>query len=317
MKALITGIDGQDGHYLAQYLLSKNYRVFGMSRRHAPHKSQVEYVYGDLRDEVSLNAAIRKAWPDEIYNLAGQSAVPVSWEKPAETFDVNTGGLARILKVVELYKRDTKVYQASSSEMFGNFNGSCNESTRLMPMSPYGVSKAASHRLVSLYRDRGLYVVAGILFNHESPRRGLEMVTRKIACHVAQWAAGSKEILYLGNVESRRDWGFSGDYVEAMHSMLQLPHAEDFVIGTGVSYSVEQFLMASCQYAGVDWGFATDHMSTDKRMARTQEIFDLKADAAKARTILQWEPTVDFETLVGMMTKSEMERVAVPYESVT
>lgn len=322
-RALITGILGQDGSYLAEFLVSEGYHVFGAVHRQAPFvTATVEYVYGDLRDEESLAIAIRKSWPDEIYNLGGQVYVPTSWDSPAETFDVNTAGLARILKLVLQIKRDTKVYQASSSEMFGNYDGKCSEQTLLRPRSPYGVSKKAAHELIGLYRERGVYAVSGILFNHESPRRGHEMVTRKIARHVAGWMAGNTSILYLGNLESRRDWGFAGEYVEQMHAMLQQPKPDDYVIGTGVSHSVKQFVVAACQYAGVDVGFAFKHIAEDPRMKRSQEIFDLRADASKAKRGLGWESKVDFETLVGMMTKAEIERLESlrqdsAYESVT
>jgi GDPmannose 4,6-dehydratase len=224
---------------------------------------------------------------------------------PAETFDVNTGGLARILKIIERLKRDTRIYQASSSEMFGNHNGPCSEVTPLQPMSPYGVSKAAAHRLVALYRERGLFVVSGMLFNHESPRRGTEMVTRKITRHVAGWAAGDMSMLHLGNMESRRDWGFAGDYVRAMHAMLQQEEAVDYVIGTGVSHSVMEFLQAACIVAGVDWGFARSHIHMDECFLRTQEIYNLVADAKKANAMLGWHVEVGFPELVKLMVEAE------------
>jgi GDPmannose 4,6-dehydratase len=322
-RALVSGSLGQDGSYLSEYLVSEGYHVFGIVHRQPPFiTATVEYIYGDLRDEESISIAIRKSWPDEIYNLGGQTYVPTSWDKPAETFDVNTGGLARILKTVEQIKKDTKVYQASSSEMFGNFDGKCSELTRMKPRSPYGVSKKAAHELIGLYRERGLYTVSGILFNHESPRRGHEMVTRKIARHIAGWAAGQTSMLCLGNIESRRDWGFAAEYVEQMVAMLQQDKPDDYVIGTGVSHSVKQFIVAACQYAGVDIGFAFKHIQEDPRMKRQQEIFDLRADASKARKVLGWEPKVDFETLCGLMVKAEMERLdslkmSSAYESVT
>ena len=310
-RALITGSLGQDGSYLSEYLVSLGYTVFGLTRRQPPFPAvkAVEYVYGDLCDEESLHVAIRKSWPDEIYNLGGQVYVPVSWDRPAETLDVNLGGLNRILAIVEKVKRDTKVYQATSSEIFGNHDGLCNEFTPACPMSPYGVSKAGAHRLCTLYRERGLFVVSGMLFNHESPRRGHEMVTRKIARHVAGWAAGDTAVLGLGNLDSRRDWGFAGDYVEMMHAMLQQPKADDYVIGTAVSHSVKQFVVAACQYAGVDVGFALKHIEEDERLKRTQEIYNLRANPEKARAILNWEPKVDFESLVGLMVQAEMKRL--------
>jgi len=306
--ALITGSLGQDGYFLSEFLCKKGYRVFGMTRQ-APRTDlpieSVEYIHGDLRDEVSLEVAIRKSWPDEIYNLGGQTFVPTSWEYSAETFDVNTGGIARILKIVEQEKPDTKVYQASSSEMFGNYDGACNEDTLFSPMSPYGASKVAAHQLCALYRSRGLFVVSGILFNHESERRGGEMVTRKIARHVAQWARGSLRPLRLGNMDTRRDWGFSGDYVRAMWMMLQQEKPENFVIGTGESYSVREFVEHACLHAGVKCG----EIEIDKRMQRTQEIFNLRADPRKAYRVLGWRPDLTFEGLVGRMVSAELRRL--------
>src|ERR1700688_1045025 len=248
-RALITGISGQDGSYLAEYLLQLGYQVFGIVRRGpgtmrwlADIQDRVELLYGDLRDTESLEVAFHKSWPDEVYNLAGQVFVPTSWECPAETFDINVGGLARLLSIVEPQKPDTRVYQASSSEMYGNVADFCGENTRFQPNSPYGVSKMAAHRLAEIYRARGVYSVGGILFNHESPRRGPEMVTRKITRAAAGWAAGDKTKLKLGNLEARRDWGYAGDYVKAMHAMLQQSAPKDYVIGTGESHSVAEFV---------------------------------------------------------------------------
>lgn len=320
--ALITGVLGQDGTYLTDYLLGLGYRVFGLIRKspsaslfsykwmtHQLWKDRVDFIYGDVRDEQSLRAAIRKAWPDEIYNLAGQVFVPLSWEFPEETFNVNTCGLARILKIVEQIKQDARVYQASSSEMYGNHEGACDDATRMAPTSPYGISKYAAHRLVGLYRSRGLFVVAGILFNHESPRRGHEMVTRKIARQVAEWKAGSQEILHLGNTSSRRDWGFAGEYVKAMHLMLQKNEPTDYVVGTGVSHSVEDFLTEAAGVLGLDMDFVRTHTQTDERLVRTQEIYDMRADNSKIRTMLNWEPSVKFAELVRLMTLAELDRV--------
>jgi len=237
-KALITGALGQDGSYLAELLLQKGYEVHGTGRG-IINNEQCHYVPGvtyhvaDLRDQVSIEGAFRKIWPDEIYNLAAQVFVPTSWDVPAETFDINVGGLARILKLVDSYKRDTKVYQASSSEMYGNQNGALDENTPFAPVSPYGVSKTAAHQLAHVYRTKGLFVVCGILFNHESPRRGEHMVTRKITKQVAKWVKGDKGILWLGNRGATRDWGHARDYVEAMWMMMQHHTPDDFVIGTG------------------------------------------------------------------------------------
>lgn len=321
-KALITGALGQDGSYLTDYLVKLGYQVYGLIRK-SPYASrwamdrmanegwtnQVSYIYGDMRDTVSLRNAIEKSWPDEIYNLAGQVFVPLSWDEPDATFDVNTGGLVRLLKIVEQTKRDTKVYQASTSEMFGSHEGACTDLTDMRPKSPYGISKLAAHRLVALYRERGLFVVGGILFNHESPRRGTEMVTRKIAMAVASWCAGQEDILSLGNIDSRRDWGFAGDYVEAMHAMMQQPNAQDYVVGTGISHSVSDFLEQACLVAGIDGDFCERHTRVEEHLKRQQEIFDMRADTAKIRQRTGWTPEVDFPSLVRMMVEAEQLRL--------
>jgi len=320
--ALITGVLGQDGTYLTEHLISLGYRVFGLVRRgpatnvysyrwmtHQLWKDQVEFIFGDVRDEQSLRSAIRRSWPDEIYNLAGQVFVPVSWEFPEETFNTNTGGLSRILKICEQIKTDTRIYQASSSEMYGNHEGACDDKTPMSPTSPYGISKYAAHRLVGLYRQRGLYAVAGILFNHESPRRGYEMVTRKIARHVAEWKTGSREILRLGNVDSRRDWGFAGEYVKAMHLMLQQDKPDDYAVGTGETHSVAEFLYGCAEALNIDREFVEDHIATDQRLVRSQEIYSMTADNSKIRTKLKWEPKVKFNELVSMMASNEYDRV--------
>jgi GDPmannose 4,6-dehydratase len=318
-KALITGISGQDGSYLAEYLLSLGYQVFGLVRREpntmrwlGPIRGRVELLYGDMRDTQSLEVAFYKAWPDEIYNLAGQVFVPTSWECPAETFDVNVGGFARLLRIAERQKPDTRVYQASSSEIYGNADGLCSEKTPFRPTSPYGTSKMAAHRLAEVYRARGLYVVGGILFNHESPRRGPEMVTRKITRMAAAWARGERVKLQLGNLQARRDWGFAGDYVKAMHAMLQVPTASDYVIGTGQSHSVAEFvtqvLIELNGLVGNGSGQVSleDYVEVDPRLLRTGEIHDLRADASRAREELGWKPEVDFGSLVRMMVEADV-----------
>lgn len=322
--ALITGALGQDGSYLTEHLLSLGYKVFGTVRR-PPQSAQtpermswaqavmakgVEFIYCDVRDEISVHEAVRKAWPDEIYNLAGQVYVPLSWTKPAETFDINVGGLARILDVVEKVKQDIRVYQASSSEMMGNQPSVCTERTELRPESPYGVSKVAAHKLVGLYRDRELYVAAGILFNHESPRRGHEMVTRKIARYVAGWKAGQKRILFLGNMEARRDWGFAGDYVKAMQLMLQAEMADDYVIGTGVSTSVAEFLALCLKEAELEEGYYLEkYVASDQRLVRKNEIFNMRADYSHAKATLGWKPKTTLTELVSMMVKAEYDKI--------
>jgi len=318
-RALITGISGQDGSYLAEYLLDLGYEVWGLVRRE-PQTSRwvekiahrIEFVYGDLRDEESLKVAFQKAWPDEVYNLAAQVFVPTSWECPAETFDINVGGLARFLQIVERQKPDTRVYQASTSEMFGNVGAICSEQTPFRPMSPYGTSKMAAHRLAAVYRNRGLFVLGGILFNHESPRRGLEMVTRKITRAAARWILGDRTKLKLGNLHSRRDWGFAGDYVKAMHAMLQHDTPRDYVIGTGISHSVEDFLQQVlielkkiCRERDVPRTIE-DWVEVDSQFLRTGEIHDLRADSSTARKELGWQPTVDFPQLVKMMVEADL-----------
>ena len=316
--ALITGISGQDGSYPAEYLLGLGYEVYGLVRRELrtmrwldPLSDRIELLYGDMRDEASLSVGFQKAWPDEVYNLAGQVFVPTSWEMPAETFDINVGGLARLLRIVERQKPDTRLYQASSSEMFGNVDGACNEETPLNPTSPYGTSKIAAHRLVEVYRGRGLYAVGGILFNHESPRRGPEMVTRKITRAASAWANGDKTKLKLGNLQARRDWGFAGDYVKSIHAMLQRPTPKDYVIGTGKSHSVAEFV---AEVLAVLYGdryrnqpdSILEWVQVDAGFVRTGEIHNLRADATRAREELNWRPEVDFAGLVRMMVEADV-----------
>jgi len=317
-KALITGISGQDGSYLAEYLLGLGYSVYGLVRRESATMrwlngidGKVELLYGDMRDTVSLEVAFAKATPDEVYNLAGQVFVPTSWHLPAETFDINVGGLARLLNIIERLKPDTRIYQASSSEMYGNLNGLRNEDTRLSPTSPYGVSKTAAHKLCEVYRARKVYAVGGILFNHESPRRGPEMVTRKITLASADWAHGKKSKVKLGNMDARRDWGFAGDYVRAMHAMLQQPEPKDYVIATGKSHSVFEFVAEVLRCLdlvpeGADVAkVVSEYVEVDPKLFRTGEIHDLRGDAALARQELKWQPDVDFHGLVRMMVESD------------
>jgi len=317
-KALITGISGQDGSYLAEYLLGLGYRVYGLVRRESgtmrwlTHiQDKIELLFGDMRDTASLDVAFTKASPDEVYNLAGQVFVPTSWQIPAETFDINVGGLGRLLNIIERQKPDTRLYQASSSEMFGNLNGLRNEETALTPTSPYGVSKTAAHRLCEVYRARGIFAVGGILFNHESPRRGPEMVTRKITLAAADWARGRKNKLKLGNMQARRDWGFAGDYVRAMHAMLQQEKPNDFVIATGESHSVYDFVVEvlHCLDLVADGHNLADvvneYVEVDPKLFRTGEIHDLRGDASLARRTLNWKPDVDFKGLVRMMVESD------------
>jgi GDPmannose 4,6-dehydratase len=317
-KALITGISGQDGSYLAEYLLDLGYSVYGLVRRETATmrwltalQDRIEVLYGDMRDTASLEVAIAKASPDEVYNLAGQVFVPTSWQIPAETFDINVGGLARLLNIIERQKPDVRIYQASSSEMYGNLNGLRNEQTALAPTSPYGVTKTAAHRLCGVYRQRGIFAVGGILFNHESPRRGPEMVTRKITLAAADWAQGRKNKLKLGNMQARRDWGFAGDYIRAMHAMLQEEKPNDYVIATGESHSVYEFVVEvlhcldlvppSRNLAEV----VDEYVEVDPKLFRTGEIHDLRGDSSLARRCLNWNPEVDFKGLVRMMVESD------------
>ena len=317
-KALITGISGQDGSYLAEYLLELGYGVYGLVRREAgtmrwlgPIRDQIELLYADVRDTLSLEVAFAKASPDEVYNLAGQVFVPTSWHMPAETFDINVGGLARLLNIIERQKPDTRIYQASSSEMYGNLNGLRNEQTALAPTSPYGVSKTAAHRLCEVYRARGVFAVGGILFNHESPRRGPEMVTRKITLASAEWAHGKKNKLKLGNMQARRDWGFAGDYIRAMHAMLQEEKPNDYVIATGESHSVYEFVVEVLHCLGLVApgrnvaDVVNEYVEVDPKLFRTGEIHDLRGDSSLARRALNWHPQVDFKGLVRLMVESD------------
>jgi GDPmannose 4,6-dehydratase len=320
-RALITGVNGQDGSYLAEYLLRLGYEVHGTVRFVDTSTCNLQSVlgrvqlhYADLRDVLSLEKTIRKVNPQEIYNLAGQVFVPTSWSQPAETFDVNVGGLARIMNIVEKAAPEARVYQASSSEMYGNVYNSkpLTEHDRMRPVSPYGASKLAAHKLVDVYRQKGYYVAAGILFNHESPRRGGEMVTRKIACHVGRWAAGDRTELKLGNLFAERDWGFAGDYVKAMHKMLQQPYGDDYVIGTGKAHSVQTFLSKAIEAAGLPQSYNTDYVvSGAAKFARQDELKCLVADYSHAKLTLGWEPETSFDQLVQMMVEAEVSNATV------
>lgn len=309
-KALITGCAGQDGTYLAQYLLSLGYEVFGLVHRTPCTVAGITPLYGDVRDKLSLEVAFHRSQPDEVYNLAGQVFVPASWREPEETLNINTGGLARVCEVALRTRPQARIYQASSSEMFGQRPGTCNEESPMTPTSPYGVSKLASHKLVSAYRQKWLYVVSGILFNHESPLRGPEMVTRKITRHVAQWKLGlTDDALVLGDIQSRRDWGFAGDYVKAMHSMMQQPKPDDYVIGTGLSHSVEDFLRAAIQAAGLDVEEYLAKVQSSREFARPGEIHQMRADVRKAHTTFGWTPETEFVELVRLMVDADIQRL--------
>ncbi len=312
--ALITGITGQDGSYLAECLLEKGYRISGMVRRSSLERfdriehlvDRIQLIQGDLTDQSSLNEAIRTVRPDEVYNLAAQSFVPTSWNQPALTGEVTGLGVTRMLEAVRLHKPDAKFYQASSSEMFGMAPESPqNEQTPFYPRSPYGVSKVYGHMITVNYRESyGLFACAGILFNHESPRRGLEFVTRKITHGVARIKLGLEKELRLGNLAARRDWGFAGDYVEAMWLMLQQERPDDYVIATGESRSVQEVVNLACALADLD---PAEHVVVDPALIRPAEVDHLVGDASKARRVLGWEPKTSFDELIEMMWKSDLE----------
>lgn len=315
--ALITGVTGQDGSYLAELLLSKGYEVVGVVRR-TSHDSyerighlldQVRIVPADLLDQHSLTSVIRDVRPDEIYNLAAQSFVPTSWSQPVLTGEFTALGVTRILEAIRLAHPEARVYQASSSEMFGKAQETPQkETTPFHPRSPYGVAKVYGHWITVNYRESyGTYAVSGILFNHESPRRGLEFVTRKVSHGVARIKSGLARELLLGNLDARRDWGFAGDYVHAMWLMLQQSEPDDYVIGTGNTHAVRELVEIAFAHVGLDW---QEHVRVDKGLLRPAEVEILQADASKARRALGWEATVDFEGLVKMMVDSDLERLA-------
>jgi GDPmannose 4,6-dehydratase len=321
-KALITGVAGQDGSYLAEYLLAKGYQVSGIVRSEVSAAEnlknvmgKIQLLYGDLTDPLSLLAAVKKSDPQEIYNVAGQPFVPNSWVSPQETMNVNVGGVSRLLDIIERTDRRIKLYQASSSEMFGNHSGACGEETPFLPTSPYGVSKLAAHHLCRVYREKGLFAVGGILFNHESPRRGPEMVTRKISRHVAMWMRGINEPLRLGRMDVCRDWGFAGDYVEAMHLMLQQEKPADYVIGTGEVRSVQEFLHCALEAANISYESVAHLISHDEAFVRENEIHSLCANSSKARRELGWQPKTTFAQLVKMMVEADFAALSKPMEA--
>ena len=314
--ALITGITGQDGSYLAEYLLSLGYRVCGVVRRSASEnfwrishlEDHIELVQADLLDQSSLDEAIRSTQPDEVYNLAAQSFVPVSWEQPLLTAEFTGVGVTRVLEAIRKQDTSIRFYQASSSEMFGKVREvPQTETTPFYPRSPYGCAKVYGHQITVNYRESyDLHASCGILFNHESPRRGLEFVTRKITHAAARIKLGQDEKLHLGNLDARRDWGYAGDYVRAMHLMLQQDEPSDYVIATGETHSVREFVELAFKEAGLDW---QDHVVLDTRFVRPAEVDLLVGDATKARDRLGWTPTVDFATLVSMMVHTDLEWV--------
>lgn len=314
--ALITGITGQDGSYLAEFLLQKGYRVVGMVRRASTHNyeriqhllDQITLVQGDLHDQGSLLGILEEYEPDEVYNLAAQSFVPTSWNQPALTAEVTALGVTRMLEAIRYVNPKIRFYQASSSEMFGKvLEVPQRETTPFYPRSPYGVAKVYGHWITVNYRESfGLFAVSGILFNHESPRRGLEFVTRKISDGVARIKLGLAKELRLGNLEARRDWGFAGDYVQAMWLMLQQEQAEDFVVGTGETHSVREFCELAFEHVGLDY---RNFVVQDERFYRPAEVDLLVADPSKAHAKLGWEPSVSFPELVKMMVDADLERL--------
>ena len=315
-KAVITGITGQDGSYLAELLLGKGYDVVGVVRRTSHHSyeriehllDRITIVPADLLDQHSLTMVIQDARPDEVYNLAAQSYVPTSWSQPVLTGEFTALGVTRILEAIRLAHPAARFYQASSSEMYGRVTETPQrESTSFYPRSPYGVAKAYGHWITVNYRESyGLYAVSGILFNHESPRRGIEFVTRKVTDGVARIKLGLASELRLGNLDARRDWGYAADYVDAMWRMLQQPVAQDFVIGTGVCHTVRQLVETAFGHVGLDW---ERYVTTDPRFIRPAEVDLLVADPSKARAELGWTPTADFGGLIAMMVDADLQRL--------
>jgi GDPmannose 4,6-dehydratase len=312
--ALITGITGQDGSYLAEFLLKKGYQVHGLTRRTSTSNydrikdivDQITLVSGDLLDQHSLTHAIKEIQPDEVYNLAAQSFVPTSWSQPVLTGEFTALGVTRTLEALRIAKPDAKFYQASSSEMFGKVRETPqNEKTPFYPRSPYGVAKVYGHWITVNYRESyNMFAVSGILFNHESPRRGLEFVTRKISHAVARIKLGKQKKLKLGNLESKRDWGYAPDYVEAIWMMLQQDKPVDFVVGTGKAWSVRQFAEIAFKVVGLNW---KDYVETDKKFMRPAEVDVLRADASQAREKLNWQPKTSFEEMVKIMVEADLK----------
>ncbi len=315
MKALITGISGQDGSYLAEFLLDKGYKVAGIVRRSSNEnfdriahvRDRIELLHADLLDQVSLQQALSKTMPDEIYNLAAQSFVPTSWEQPVLTAEFTAMGVSRILEAVRASSPKAKFYQASSSEMFGKVRAvPQDESTPFYPRSPYGVAKVYGHHITVNYRESyNLFAVSGILFNHESPRRGLEFVTRKITDGVARIKLGLARDLSLGNLDAKRDWGFAGDYVRAMWMMLQRPTPTDYVIASGVAHTVRQFADTAFKCVGLNY---QDYVKMDPQFIRPAEVETLLGNPSKAKAELGWQPEVSFQRMIEMMVEADLKR---------
>jgi GDPmannose 4,6-dehydratase len=316
-RALITGITGQDGSYLAELLLEKGYAVYGMVRRSSLQRfdriqhimDKLQLIEGDLTDQSSLDEATKAIAPDEVYNLASQSFVPTSWNQPVLTADVTGTGVTRILEAIRKHKPDVRFYQASTSEMFGKVQETPqNERTPFYPRSPYGVAKVYAHWVTVNYRESyNIFACSGICFNHESPRRGLEFVSRKITDGAARIKLGLADQLKLGNLEARRDWGFARDYAEAMWLMLQQDHAEDYVIASGENHTVRELVEIAFAYVDVP---VDAHVVVDPKLLRPAEVDVLVGDASKARAKLGWKPTVSFKEMVHMMVEDDLKRLA-------
>lgn len=319
-RALVTGITGQDGAYLSKLLLEKGYEVYGFASRRVNQSysnldylnitNKINFVHGDITDISSINHAIKVSRPHEVYNLAAMSFVGLSWQEPIHTANVDAMGPLYLLEAIRLHSPDTKLYQASTSEMFGNSmekNYTQNEYTAFRPRSPYGFAKVFAHNAVVNYRESySIFSCSGILFNHESPIRGKEFVTRKITDGVARIKAGLQDHIELGNLDARRDWGFAGDYVEAMWMMMQQDEPEDYVISTGKTWSIEELCSTAFSAAGInDW---KSHIVQNPAFMRPAELYHLKGDSNKAKEKLGWQPNVSFENLIGMMVEADIER---------
>lgn len=319
MRALITGITGQDGSYLAELLLEKGYQVFGIVRRSSVKKydrieslvEKIELVEGDLTDQTSLDHIVHFVHPDEVYNLAAQSFVPVSWNQPVLTGDVSALGVIRILEALRKHQPKAKFLQASSSEMFGKVRETPQtEKTPFYPRSPYGVAKVFGHYITVNYREsHGIFACSAMGFNHESPRRGVEFVTRKVTHEVARIKCGLAKKLLMGNLDAKRDWGFAGDYVRAMWMMLQRPEPDDYVLATGKTHSVRELLEIAFAVVGLHW---EDYVEVDPKFIRPAEVDFLCGDATKAREKLGWQPRVTFEELIKMMVEAELKAIGRP-----
>jgi len=316
MRALITGITGQDGSYLADFLLGKGYEVYGMVRRSSVEKldriehikEKIKFVQADLLDQLSIISAVKESNPDEIYNLGAMSFVPTSWKQPVLTGEFTALGVTRMLEAVRHLNKDIKFYQASSSEMFGKVKEvPQNENTPFYPRSPYGVAKAYGHYMTVNYRESyGIFACSGILFNHESPRRGLEFVTKKATNGAAKIKLGLAKDLHMGNLDSKRDWGYAEDYVKAMWLMVQQESPDDYVISTGHSHSVKQWVEAAFSCLGLDW---EKYVKIDERFIRPAEVDLLVGNSAKAREKLKWKPSVSFEQLVKIMVEYDYNQL--------